>query len=232
MKRLKLKRVVAFALVAVLGVFLVSPAGAAARTAVLDVTYGLTLKFNGYDAPLTDVNGKKVEPFVYQGTTYVPIRAVSGLFGASINYDANSQTAYIYNDYAEMCMAVNTVEQIMTDCFILFDDELNQNPDNGFKDYTERVNAVIQEVNAMQQTLQALQRSNSQWTMFSIFVLPQYNSVVSQIRVCEDAYRAMRSNFTASNVQAFGEACLQMTKYFNEGRDAVSLFYAHYAAHQ
>lgn len=223
------RKLVSAVLAAVMAVSLIVPAGAASRTAVINVAYGITLEYNNRITHLTDANGKRVEPFVSNGTTYVPIRAISELFGASIDYDKETNTASIRNDYAEMCMTVNIMDQIMADCYILFTDELGQNPDYGLKDYTERVNAIINEVNSVQQTLNKLQTTNSQWVTFSVFVLPYYNKVVGQIRPCEDAYRAMRANFNTSTVAKFGDAVTQMTTYFNEGRDAVRVYFAYNA---
>ena len=41
----------------------------------ITATYGgITIYLNGQKQVATDVNGKVVEPLIYQGTTYVPIR--------------------------------------------------------------------------------------------------------------------------------------------------------------
>lgn len=64
----------------------------------INVEYGINLNIEGASPTLTDVNGKSVQPFVYDGTTYVPIRAVSENLGASVQYDSASNTAYIHND--------------------------------------------------------------------------------------------------------------------------------------
>lgn len=82
------------------------PASAAPRTAVINVAYGITLEFNEQEVQLTDAKGRKVEPFVSNGTTYVPIRAISELFGAAVSYDGSTNTAYIYDDYSEISAIV------------------------------------------------------------------------------------------------------------------------------
>ena len=41
------------------------------------VTSGVNVEFNNEAIDMTDANGKAVEAFIYNGTTYVPIRAVS-----------------------------------------------------------------------------------------------------------------------------------------------------------
>lgn len=61
----------------------------------INVTYGITLSIDGRTPTLTDADGIEVQPFVYQGTTYVPIRAVSENLGADVSYDQNLKRAVI-----------------------------------------------------------------------------------------------------------------------------------------
>ena len=42
-----------------------------------------------------DVNGNKVEPFIYNGTTYLPVRSVGEAFGKSVSWDGNTNSVYI-----------------------------------------------------------------------------------------------------------------------------------------
>ena len=42
-----------------------------------------------------DAGGKVVEPFIIDGTTYLPIRAVSEGFGAKVDWDENMKTVVI-----------------------------------------------------------------------------------------------------------------------------------------
>lgn len=64
-----------------------------------------------------DVNGNIVEPFTMNGTTYLPVRAISNAFGKDVEWDGATQSIYIgkkdqtkpdnyldkiqYNDYKE-----------------------------------------------------------------------------------------------------------------------------------
>ncbi len=45
-----------------------------------------------------DVNGKVVYPIIYNGTTYLPVRAISKLMGASIEWDSTTQTISIHRE--------------------------------------------------------------------------------------------------------------------------------------
>lgn len=60
------------------------------------VTYsGIKLVVDGQTVVPKDTNGKVVEPFVYNGTTYLPVRAVGNAVGKKVKWDGNSQTVYL-----------------------------------------------------------------------------------------------------------------------------------------
>ena len=42
-----------------------------------------------------DANGATVEPFIYNGTTYLPVRAVGQAFGKSVTWDGDSSTVFL-----------------------------------------------------------------------------------------------------------------------------------------
>ncbi len=42
-----------------------------------------------------DVNGKNVDVFVYNGTTYAPLRALAEAYGLQVGYDANAKVATV-----------------------------------------------------------------------------------------------------------------------------------------
>jgi len=52
------------------------------------INQGIQIVYNGNVQTLTDANGNQVYPISYNGSTYVPIRAVSGIFGQPVNWDA------------------------------------------------------------------------------------------------------------------------------------------------
>lgn len=74
-------------------------AGAFAAGSTMNVTalmdFGMTIKYNGQPQSFTDVNGKPVYPLVYEGTTYLPVRAVAGLFNTAVDWEGSSQTVYL-----------------------------------------------------------------------------------------------------------------------------------------
>ena len=52
---------------------------------------------DGVQMPLKDANGTSVEPFISNGTTYLPVRAVANAFGKAVYWDDETNTIYLGN---------------------------------------------------------------------------------------------------------------------------------------
>lgn len=62
----------------------------------IDVDYlDIKLVVNGKEVTPKDVNGNVVEPFAYQGTTYLPVRAVGEALGKSVRWDGETKTVHL-----------------------------------------------------------------------------------------------------------------------------------------
>lgn len=82
-------------LTALLVSMMVVPGFAATVAKTITVYTGITLYYDGEKVEPKDANGNKVEPLLYNGTTYLPVRAVSGLFHEDINWDGKTKSVYI-----------------------------------------------------------------------------------------------------------------------------------------
>ena len=102
MKKRMISVVVVFAL-------LITSALAASSYQTITVDYNINLEINGGTPELTDADGNQVKPFVHNGTTYVPIRAVAEEMGAYVGYDANTRTAIIFQDDVEAMSVVHDI---------------------------------------------------------------------------------------------------------------------------
>jgi len=56
---------------------------------------GIKLVVDGIQVTPKDANGAVVEPFVYNGTTYLPVRAVGSAIGQEVDWDGTTRTVYI-----------------------------------------------------------------------------------------------------------------------------------------
>lgn len=56
---------------------------------------GIKLVVDGVQITPKDANGATVEPFIYNGTTYLPVRAIGNAIGKQVSWDGGTQTVYI-----------------------------------------------------------------------------------------------------------------------------------------
>ena len=87
------------ALLLTLGAVLCFAAGAAAADTLQAITAyldpGITITFDGEARTLTDAKGARVYPITYNGSTYLPVRAVADLAGLEVNWDQATKTVHL-----------------------------------------------------------------------------------------------------------------------------------------
>ncbi len=59
------------------------------------ITEGISIIIDGNKLIPKDANGNVVEPMIYNGTTYLPVRAVANAFDKNVSWDGNTQTVYL-----------------------------------------------------------------------------------------------------------------------------------------
>jgi hypothetical protein len=72
-----------------------TPIATALDSETINVTFGINIRANGKLFQPTDYTGRNIEIFSYADTVYLPIRAVSELFGADIGWDSSTFTVYL-----------------------------------------------------------------------------------------------------------------------------------------
>lgn len=76
---------------------LTGPVLAASATRTISAAYcGVSLYVEGNLIIPKDAAGNVVEPFLYNGTTYLPVRAVSEAMGKQVKWDGAASSVYIY----------------------------------------------------------------------------------------------------------------------------------------
>ena len=99
---------------------LLSSVAFAVSNRTITVSYGdITIYLNGEKKVATDVSGKAVEPLIYEGTTYVPVRAISEWFGKTVTWQGSTNSVLI-NDSAFSDTEVSTAEGVIKNFFDLF----------------------------------------------------------------------------------------------------------------
>lgn len=79
------------ATIAVVGLVGTAAATVGQRSVTVDYN-NIKVTLNGEQVALVDANGKSVEPFAVEGTTYLPVRAVSGALGLEVGWDSATST--------------------------------------------------------------------------------------------------------------------------------------------
>ncbi len=88
-------------LAALVLMWVIAPAWAALTGKTVDVYTGVDIYVNGVQMVPTNEQGAPVDTFIYNGTTYVPIRAVSQWLGQNVQWDGENQRVYIGDLTAE-----------------------------------------------------------------------------------------------------------------------------------
>lgn len=95
----KLSNCKAFFLGVALTLFLVSfvtPVFAASLTKTAELVYNnIKITLNGKEIAPKDVSGNVVEPFIIDGTTYLPVRAISNALGIDVDWDGSTNTVVL-----------------------------------------------------------------------------------------------------------------------------------------
>lgn len=82
-------------LVAVLILSIALPTVASSEKQANLVYNDIKITVNGERIIPKDANGKTIEPFIIDGTTYLPVRAVAEALNLDVSWDANTSTAIL-----------------------------------------------------------------------------------------------------------------------------------------
>lgn len=70
-------------------------AAAAVTSKMIEVFYGVSVYVDDSLLDTRDANGNQVEAFIYNGTTYLPVRAVSEAVGKNVQWDGQTRSVYL-----------------------------------------------------------------------------------------------------------------------------------------
>ncbi len=87
---------------------------ASSLTRKIEVTFrDIKIYIDGTLTTPKDVNGKVVEPFVYQGTTYLPLRAISNALGKDVRWEGDTGSVYIQDEPEITEVTVGTAAELL-----------------------------------------------------------------------------------------------------------------------
>ena len=65
------------------------------ETREITIAKGVNIYVDEYPFRPKDANGNSVDRFIYNGTTYLPVRAISNIYGSSISWNGETSSVYI-----------------------------------------------------------------------------------------------------------------------------------------
>ena len=72
---------------------------AASNTKTIEAFYNnIKIYVDGVKINPKDANGKTVEPFIYNGTTYLPVRGIAQAMGAQVEWDGKTNSVKIFKE--------------------------------------------------------------------------------------------------------------------------------------
>ena len=86
----------------VIGALLVPTVFATVATVTKEIFYNdIKIMLDGKELVPTDASGNYVEPFIMDGTTYLPVRGVANALGLGIEWDGTTNTVKLSSDKAD-----------------------------------------------------------------------------------------------------------------------------------
>jgi hypothetical protein len=96
------KSIVTGAIIGAVAVSIIGTAAATVGKQAVEVDYNdIKVSLNGSAVALVDANGNAVEPFAINGTTYLPVRAVSNALGLDVSWDGETSTVILSTPEAQ-----------------------------------------------------------------------------------------------------------------------------------
>lgn len=216
------------AIILMLAFFTTGAFAANAYKKTIEVDQGIAVSFNGTVQSMTDAGGSTVQPFVYNGTTYVPIRAISGMYGSDIHYDSATKTAEIYDDFSEICAAVHQMNTVVTDCYLLVHSQIYNKEKT---DYAAIQTDCDTAINTMYDTLSFLASDDGYNVNISIItdeIMPDYQAFILSFTNVQNAYKAYVKSSTSYTTNQFVDALHDALDKYYAARGAIDKFYTDY----
>lgn len=97
------------------------------------IANGIKIVIDGQKLNPTDANGNKVEPIIYNGTTYLPVRAVANALGKAVYWDGPNYTVYLGDMNGELeYPTVKLEDMVSINDYPSETDELTDNYGNSY----------------------------------------------------------------------------------------------------
>lgn len=111
MKKTTLRILITVLVIAILAAITVFAVNGSMQKTLEYMNIKVTL--NGERVNLVDANGNLVEPFIIDGTTYLPVRAISSALGLSVDWDDETNTVILNDTNNSLQINDSTIQSIL-----------------------------------------------------------------------------------------------------------------------
>jgi len=102
----------------------------------ITVSYdNIKLVIDGKQVTPKDATGKVVEPFIHEGTTYLPVRAVAEALGKDVKWDGPAKTVIIgdnLSDDAKKSVMLHDLKELRREGFLVYPIKITDNYDKNY----------------------------------------------------------------------------------------------------
>ena len=241
------------AIILMFALFLTTSYAANTYRKTITVTSGVNVEFNNEAIDMTDANGKAVEAFIYNGTTYVPIRSIGELMDKNVNWDGttntatiagarvtadatgtpdrNTQTISIYDDFSEVAAVAHGMSNILTGYSEAMFVGLAY-VTGGEQESIQNMMDNMQTSNAnMQSTLKYLSSDDGYNTCIGLLddAVAKYNSAIASFNTAAQTYERYVQNGSDYYADAFDTEFTSAYNAYNDAQNAITDFFYDYA---
>jgi hypothetical protein len=139
MKIKKSMLTLALALAVMCGITIGAGASGTLQEIKAHLNSGITIKYNNTVQTLTDAGGNTIYPITYNGSTYLPVRAVSNMLGIGVEWDQATQTVLLGKSDAGSTPSPTGVDLLETFQPYSFTNEARQSWNKDITRYYEQV---------------------------------------------------------------------------------------------
>lgn len=171
--------------------------GAPALKSIDAVFNNIKVVVDGITIQPKDSDGKPVEPFIVDGTTYLPLRAVATAFGKPVSWDQQTSTVIIGNNPKVSGRIIPLQELIPYEGGESF---TNREKLNSFNAYQETYQPAVNDFYASRYSRQSYEWVGTYYHDFNVTYLLKGNYTILKAKFAADD-----SDTSISNIKIYGD---------------------------
>jgi len=200
----------------------------------------IVIMYNFETQNFVDVNGRTVYPINFQGSNYLPVRAIAGLMGETIEWDPDQRRIFISSgitetEHPEVRLRIQEFDRILTDTAAIFDRSTarvlslqNAKTLEQFVELVDSASADVANADAIVQNIQNINTSGFSELEMTIYnsLLAYANATARYALITENiVYMAFRGQDFSIFAEIFMTFAVDTQAKFEVARSAIRAFH-------